>query len=150
MNLCYAVKERILSLSIHFHFNVHVRFNFNVHLHFHFIDCRHCDVPLQRHGALGAREGKQHRHLLRGRSLGHALLRLQGRRHLDDDLHRAFLWIYQWQLLLPVGGATLWIFLPVRIFFPPRTSYTISCVSVAYLPREATFQRLASHVTSYY
>ena len=81
------------------------------HFHFRFLRCRHRAVSLQRHGALGAGEGEQHPHLLRGRALGHALLRLQGRGHLDDDVHGAFLWIYQWQLLLPVGGATF--------LFPP-------------------------------
>ena len=85
------------------------------HFHFRFLRCRHRAVSLQRHGALGGGEGEQHPHLLRGRALGHALLRLQGRRHLDDDVHGSFLWIYKWQLLLPVGGATFLFTSP-----PPR------------------------------
>ena len=90
--------------------------------HFRFLRCRHRAVSLQRHGALGGGEGEQHPHLLRGRALGHALLRLQGRRHLDDDVHGAFLWIYQWQLLLPVGGATFPFPPPTPTRLPARVS----------------------------
>ena len=48
---------------------------------------------------------------------------------MDDDLHGAFLWILQRQLLLPVGGATASLDQYVRsipLTFSPRSPLLIN------------------------